>query len=65
MDRRTTNTMSKRSATRVRTNGASGVRSAESWPRAVEAAGLLGGDAPTVTAGDTTLAEAALERHRP
>jgi hypothetical protein len=57
--------MSNRSATRVRTNGASVVRSAEIRPRAVEAAGLLDGDAPTVTAGDGKLVEAVLERHRP
>ena len=57
------NTMSKRSATRIRTNATSVVRS-QSGFRAVAAASLLGGDATTVTACDKKLAEAVLERHR-
>ena len=57
--------MSKRPATRNRTNGACVIRSAESGARAVTAAGLLGGGAPTFAAGDEQLVEAVLERHRP
>jgi len=58
--------MSKRSATRIRTNGAYIIRSAESRPRAIKAAGSLNGNAPVVTAGDKKLVEAVLEqRHRP
>jgi hypothetical protein len=57
--------MSKRSATRIRTNGAYVIRSAESRPRTVKASGSLNGGAPIVTAGDKKLAEAVLQHHRP
>ena len=57
--------MSKRSATRIRTNGAYVIRSAESRPRDVKAAGSLNGTAPAVTLGDKKLVEAVLQRHRP
>jgi len=57
--------MSKRSANRIRTNGAYVIRSAESRPRPVKAAGSLNGNAPAVTPGDKKLVEAVLERHRP
>jgi len=56
--------MSKRSATRIRTNGAYVIRSAESRPRTVKAA-VSHGNAPAVTPGDKKLVEAVLERHRP
>lgn len=57
--------MSKRSATRIRTNGAYVIRSAESRPRAIKAAGALNGT-PAVTADVKRLVEAVLEqRQRP
>ncbi len=56
--------MSKRSATRIRTNGAYVIRSAESRPRPVKAADSLNGHAPAVTPSDKKLVEAVL-RQRP
>ncbi len=58
--------MSKRSANRIRTNGAYVIRSAESRPRSIKASGALNGHAPAVTADVKRLVEAVLEqRHRP
>ncbi|MEA2191507.1 MAG: hypothetical protein QOI73_1628 [Solirubrobacteraceae bacterium] len=57
--------MSKRSDSRIRTNGAYVIRSAESRPRSIKATGSLNGNAPAVTPGDRKLAEAVRERHRP
>ena len=56
--------MSKRSATRIRTNGAYVIRSAESRPVAVKAAASMNGNSPPVTPGDKKLVEAVLGRHR-
>ena len=56
--------MSKTSATRIRTNGAYVIRSAESRPRSVKAAGSLNGHAPAVTSDVKRLGEAVLSRHR-
>ena len=53
-------------ATRIRTNGAYVIRSAESRPRSIKASGALNGHAPPVTADVKRLVEAVLEqRHRP
>jgi hypothetical protein len=57
--------MSKRSDTRIRTNGAYVIRSAESRPRPVTSAGSLNGHAPAVTADVKQLVAAVLKRHRP
>ena len=50
--------------TRIRSNGAYVIRSAESRPREIKAAGSLNGRAPVVTLEDKALARAVLQRHR-
>lgn len=51
-------------SSRIRTNGAHVIRSAESRPRAVKPTGALNGRAAAVTLGDRKLAAAVRQRHR-
>ena len=49
---------------RIHTNGAYVIKSAESLPRPVTATASLNGRAPAVTLADRQLARAVLRRHR-
>ncbi|HEY1538157.1 MAG TPA: hypothetical protein VGF63_02085 [Solirubrobacteraceae bacterium] len=53
-----------RASTRIRTNGAYVIKSAESVPRPIEARGSLNGRAAVVTLADRQLAQAVWLRHR-